>query len=152
MSTILFVCTGNLCRSPMAEGLLRQRLVEGGLDGRFRVMSAGIYAADGEGASRNAVQVMADRSIDITDHIAHTITADDIIKADLILVMGREHEQVIRQTWPQYAWKVHRLSEMSGRRQDIADPYGGSLQKYEACAATISRYVDEGLDRIFVLV
>ena len=94
---------------------------------------------------------MAERFVDITDHIAHTVTTDDVSRADLILVMTREHGEVIRQAWPQYAWKVHRLSEMADRRQDIADPYGGSMRKYKASADTISRYIEEGLERILEL-
>ena len=151
MSVILIVCTGNLCRSPMAQGLLRQRLSEEGLDTNYRVLSAGVWAVDDNPASANAVEVMAQQGIDITDHIAHTITANDVAEADLILVMAREHAQVIRNTWPQYEWKVHRLSEMVGKRKDIRDPYGGSLTEYRACADTLAEYIDGGLERILEL-
>ena len=78
MSVILFVCTGNICRSPMAVGLLRQRLSEEGLASRFKVLSAGVWALDNHPASDKAIAVMAERGIDITDHIAHTITYDEI--------------------------------------------------------------------------
>jgi len=150
MSVILFVCTGNVCRSPMAAGLLRQRLADEGLD-NLQVTSAGVWAADGQRASENAIAVMAERGIDIGDHIAHTITADDVAEAELILVMGREHAQMIRSTWPQYGWKIHRLSEMAGGRQDVPDPYGGSIAEYRACADTIASYIDRGFQRILEL-
>jgi protein-tyrosine-phosphatase len=152
MSMILFVCTGNLCRSPMAAGLLRWRLAEEGLDSSHPVMSAGVWAADGQPASQNAIAVMAERGIDITDHIAHTITANDVAEAELILVMGQEHAQMIRNTWPQYAWKIYRLSEMAGKRQDIQDPYGGSIEEYRACADTISDYISRGFRHILELI
>jgi protein-tyrosine phosphatase len=151
MSVILFVCTGNICRSPMAVGLLRQRLSEQGLASQFKVFSAGVWALDNHPASDKAIAVMAERGIDITDHIAHTITYDDIAEAELILVMSREHSDVIRNTWPQYAWKVHRLSEMVGKRKDIQDPYGSTVTEYRACADTLSTYIDEGLERILEL-
>jgi protein-tyrosine-phosphatase len=151
MSVILFVCTGNLCRSPMAAGLLRRRLADKGLDTRYQAMSAGVWAVDGNPASQNAVMVMAERGIDISDHIAHTINADDVAGADLILVMSREHQQVISSTWPQYKWKVYRLSEMAGKRQDIVDPYTGPLQEYRTCADTIADYIDRGLQKIIEL-
>ncbi len=151
MSVILFVCTGNLCRSPMAAGLLRQRLAQRGLEDRYQVRCAGVWAMDGCPASENAIAVMAERGIDITGHVAHTVTADDVAEADLILVMSREHEQMIGNTWPQYAWKVHRLSEMVGKRKDIVDPYGDSIEAYRACANTIADYIDRGLQHILEL-
>lgn len=151
MSLILFVCTGNICRSPMAAGLMRKRLAEAGLDSRYQVASAGIQTENGRKASRNAIIVMAQRWIDITDHVTHMLTGEDVAKADLVLVMSEEHGKTIDQTWPQYAWKVHRLSEMAEKRQDIKDPYGGSIEKYEACADTITRYIDDGFERILEL-
>jgi protein-tyrosine-phosphatase len=151
MSLILFVCTGNLCRSPMAEGLLRQRLAEKELS-QHKVASTGIWAVDGKPASENAVLAMKERGIDISDHIAHTITAEDVAEADLILCMSREHQQMIHNTWPQYDWKVFRLSEMVKKRKDVRDPYRGSLEEYRACADIISDYIDRGLERILELV
>jgi len=151
MSVILFVCTGNLCRSPMAAGLLHQRLADEGLDSRHRVISAGVWALDGRPASKDAVVVMAERGIDITHHVAHTLTADDVAEADLILVMSREHAQVLRNTWPQYNWKVHRLSEMAGKRQDIQDPYGARIEEYRKTADVISDYIDRGFQHILEL-
>ena len=151
MSTILFVCTGNLCRSPMAVGLLRHRLAQEGLDARHQVSSAGTWAVDGRPASENSVTVMAERGIDIGDHIAHTITAKHVAESDLILVMSREHEQMIKNTWPQYEWKIFRLSEMVGRRKDVRDPYGGHIKEYRACADTIADYIDRGVERILEL-
>jgi len=151
MSMILFVCTGNVCRSPMAAGLLRQRLAEEGLDDRYEVSSVGVRALDGQGASRNAILVMSERYIDITEHVARTISPDDVERASLILTADEQHAELIRQTWTQHAWKVYRLSEMAGRRQNIKDPYRSSLQKYETCAKTIARYIDEGFERILEL-
>jgi protein-tyrosine-phosphatase len=152
MSTVLFVCTGNLCRSPMASGLLRKRLAKDGLDARHHVLSAGVWAVDGHPASENAIAVMAERGIDITDHIAHTITADDVAEADLILAMSKEHERMIQNTWPQYDWKLYRLSEMVGKRRDVRDPYGGPIEEYRACADILSDYIDRGFDRILELL
>lgn len=152
MSVVLIVCTGNLCRSPMAEGLLRHRFQEEGLGDYHRVFSAGVWAVDGHQASGHAIAVMAERGVDITGHIAHTINANDVGEADLILVMTQDHEQVIRNTWPHYGWKIHRLSEMVGKRRDVADPYGGPIEEYRVCADTLSEYIEEGLERILELV
>jgi protein-tyrosine-phosphatase len=150
VSVILVVCTGNLCRSPMAAGLLRHKLETEGL-ATHRVFSVGVWAVDDHPASEHAITVMAERDIDISDHIACTITADDVAEADLILVMSQEHKQMIRSTWPQYGWKVHRLSEMVDKRKNIQDPYGGSIEEYRACADTISDYINQGFQRILKL-
>jgi protein-tyrosine-phosphatase len=148
MSAILLVCTGNLCRSPMAAGLLQRRLEESGLEGRYQIASAGVWAVDGEPASSNAVEVMAQRGIDISGHIAHTVKAQDMAEADLVLVMSREHARMLKNTWPQYGWKIHLLSEMSGKRKDIADPYLGTVEEYRTTADILAGYIDKGLARI----
>ncbi len=152
MSVVLFVCTGNLCRSPMAEGLLQHKLALADLADRHEVHSVGVWALDGRPASPNAVAVMAERGIDIQDHTARSITASDVAEADLILVMSREHAEVIRNTWPQYDWQVYLLSEMAGKRKDVEDPYGGSIEEYRACADVIARYMDQGFPRILELL
>ena len=152
MGLILVVCTANVCRSPMAAGLLRQRLAADNANARHRVLSAGVWAADGEPASENAITAMAGRGIDISDHRSHSLTTDEIARADLILVMTREHARLVRQTWPQYAWKVYLLSEMTRKRRDVEDPYGGSIEEYRACADLLAQYIAQGLPRILQLV
>ena len=151
MKMITFVCTGNICRSPMATGLLRKKLSEKGLEGQFRVVSAGVNAVDGYPASRNGIFVMAERGIDITSHIAHTVTGNDMVRANLVLTMSRSHAQSLRQSWPQYAWKVYLLSEMAGKRKDIRDPFGGTVDQYRATADLITDYIEEGLERMLEL-
>ncbi|RPI50878.1 MAG: low molecular weight protein arginine phosphatase [Chloroflexi bacterium] len=151
MSLILMVCTGNLCRSPMAAGLLQQRLARKGLDGGYTVRSAGTWALEDRPASEHAEEVMAERGVDIAGHRAHSLAAADVAEADLVLVMSREHEQMIANTWPQYRWKVHRLSEIAGKRRDVEDPYGLPIEEYRACADVIDGYLERGFERILEL-
>jgi protein-tyrosine phosphatase len=121
------------------------------LEGQYQVVSAGVNAVDGYPASRNGIFVMAEREIDITSHIAHTVSGSDMVRANLILTMSRSHAQSLRQSWPQYAWKVYLLSEMAGKRKDIKDPFGGTLDQYRTAADLISQYIDAGFERILEL-
>jgi protein-tyrosine phosphatase len=99
MKTVVFVCTGNICRSPMAEAFLNRILAREGL-ADYAVRSAGVWAADGRPASLYAIQVMARRGIDISGHRAHSLTQADVEEADLILVMASEHAEVIETLLP----------------------------------------------------
>jgi protein-tyrosine-phosphatase len=152
MKTILFVCTGNICRSPMATGLLREKLRKEGLEGEYRVHSAGVWGLENQPPSLHAREMMTQRGIDISDHRSHDLTAEDVEGADLILTMERGQAEAISLEFPQHAHKVHLLSEMAGRYYDIRDPYGGLLVEYRQCAAEIERLIEEGYLRIMDLV
>jgi protein-tyrosine phosphatase len=149
---ILTVCTGNTCRSPMAEGLLRHRISES-LDCPFdqldqhgiMVMSAGISAPAGSPASREAEAVLAERQLDISSHISRQVDEQLIRFADQIWTMTRVHRDVIVQQWPHVADRVHVL-DPAGR--DVADPIGGPLQQYHECAKQIDSFLEQRLDKI----
>ncbi|MBC7251263.1 MAG: low molecular weight protein arginine phosphatase [Anaerolineae bacterium] len=151
MKTVLFVCSGNICRSPMAEGLLRRRLAADGRDGEFRVRSAGTWAMEGAPANASAVRVMAERGVNIGGHRTHELTAEDVESATLILTMTEVHAQALRRKWPQHSRKVYRLSEMAGQQLDVEDPYGAPLDVYRACADEIEALIEEGYERILEL-
>jgi len=145
---ILIVCTGNVCRSPMAAGLLRRLLAEDGLDGEVTVSSAGIWGLDGERASEYAVQVMAERGVDISRHWARTLRQQDIEQADLILTMEEDQRRSIFYIQPAALRKVFLLSEMAGEHGDIEDPYGLSIEAYRRCADELERLISQGYDEI----
>lgn len=152
MPKILFVCTGNLCRSPMAEVLLRHRLVQEGL-GSWRVESAGTWAQNDQPASGYAVQVMAERGLDLHTHRSKPIDRQMIQEADLVLVMTRHHAEALRSEFPDFRNKVWLLSQMDGNRIcDVNDPYGGSLIEYQYCAAELENLIQSGLTRMRALV
>jgi protein-tyrosine-phosphatase len=150
-TVILLVCTGNLCRSPMAAGLLRDRLAEAGLDGEFEVRSAGTWALDGSPAASYARQVMAERGIAISDHRAHMVTQRDVATAGLILVMEEGHREALLAEFPTGRSKVYLLTEIIGKRYDIADPFGSDIDDYARCATHLANIIDSGFDQVVAL-
>jgi RpiB/LacA/LacB family sugar-phosphate isomerase len=134
MKTILFVCTGNVCRSPMAEGLFRHA-VQG--RGDYRVLSAGLGALEGQPPSAHAVQAMKELGIDISGHRSRSLTADLVAQADYIFGMTHGHVEGILLLFPEAAEKTFLLREfddsVEGFDKDISDPIGGSYEVYVRC-------------------
>lgn len=124
---ILFVCTGNTCRSPMAEAILKARNIE-----NINVRSAGIYAMDGGEMSRNGQIVLENENIPFT-HESSAMKEALIDWADLVLTMTASHKQAIIYSFPQAISKVYMYKEFvtPQNAQDVSDPYGGDLRTYE---------------------
>lgn len=140
MKTVLFVCTGNVCRSPMAEGLFKQT-VRG--RGDYRVVSAGVGAVDGQPASDHAVRALREIGIDIRGHRSQHLTADLVNEADYIFGMTHSHVDAIMLLYPQAAEKTFLLREfdetLDAFENDISDPIGGSYEVYCNCRDQIEQ-------------
>jgi protein-tyrosine-phosphatase len=128
---ILFVCTGNICRSPMAEGITKAR-VPSAWTKRLRVSSAGTFAWEGQGASSHAIEVLGEIGIDISGHRARQLKAELIEDADLVVAIAREHKAEVLRLVPAAKSKVIVLGSLdeSRRYDDIADPIGGDRNVY----------------------
>ena len=152
MPTVLIVCTGTICRSPMAEVLLQARLARDDARQDWQVDSAGVWTVDGRPASAHAVEVMARRGIDLSDHRSRNVTREMMSQADLVLAMTRSHTEALGVAFPTYARKVYLLSEMTGQMRDVGDPYGGTRQEYAHTAKELEQLITDGYERIVALV
>ncbi len=144
MDKILMVCTGNICRSPMAEGLLKSMLPEN-MKKIFKVSSAGTSALDGNQAEPNAIQAMQDFGIDITGHVANPVNSKRIGESTFIFVMEQQHKVIIDHGYDIEKGKIHLLSEFNRNEKldEIFDPYGKSLKVYRNCASIIKGCIEE---------
>ena len=132
MKRILFVCTGNTCRSAMAAAMMADIAVKNDLD--ILVDSAGVFALIGECAADNAILAMEKYDIDLSLHRTKPLTEELIDMADVILVMTEAHKILVESMAGD---KVHTLLEYAGSEGDISDPYGGDMEEYEETAEEI---------------
>jgi len=147
--TILFVCTGNTCRSPMALGLLKKMA---GPD-TYRILSAGTAAAEGLPPSRYATEVMQEEGIDISDHRSRTLHADLLEEADNVLVMMESHRRQIADWFKSYATKTRLLRDFDPVRDDsdypnVPDPIGLGKEAYIKCKIMIERSLRRAIQEL----
>ena len=152
MKTILFVCTANQCRSPMAEGLMLRKLEREGRADEIRAASAGVDALNGCRATENSIQVMAARGIDISGHRSRATTDRILQDAALILTMERAHAHVLQALFPAHAERVHLLAQMADLESDVADPVGSPLEDYRRTAQEIENLIELGYHRMMQLI
>lgn len=135
---VLIVCTGNTCRSPMAEALLNDLLRQAGLHRRYRAQSAGTDAFDGDPATPEAIAVMRRRGLELAGHRARRVEAGEVAGARLILTMTQSHREALADRYPEVMDRLFTLRGYSGLvPPDISDPIGRGIGAYEEAAAQI---------------
>ena len=141
MKTILFVCTGNTCRSPMAECLLRAMIEKRGHADEWRVLSAGTYAMSGAPASQGSLRAMQRRGLSLEDHKSQAVTRVLLDQADLVIGMSASHIMQLRMMYPDCRTPMRAFDD-----PPVSDPYGGTDADYERAARDIERQLPHLLD------
>ncbi len=153
---ILFVCSGNSCRSPIAEGLLKKKLPEE-LQEKVVVESAGTLGLNGSPATEFAIQVAGQYGADISEHRSQGVSEELVKEADLIFAMAREHQRFLQLHFPEVRENVFLLRTFGREAEDkvsdsIEDPIGGGLEVYQKCAAVIDEELTRILPRLKALI
>ena len=149
---IMFVCTGNICRSAMAEAMLKKMLEENKKE-NIEVYSCGISADDGDAPTQNAIDVMNEYEIDLKKHRATNIRYSNIEKMDIILCATLSHKMFVIRLYPELKDKIFTLKEYVGIKDevygiDIKDPWGYNLETYRQCAKEIENCLVKLLEKI----
>ena len=148
---IMFICTGNTCRSAMAEGYAKKIVKEKNLN--IDIYSAGIFALTGEHASYNSIAVMKEYDVDLILHTSTSLQDSNIQDMDLILCATQKHKNALLLNYNNLKGKIFTMKEYAkldsnGTDPDIKDPWGNDMNTYRMCAAEISLCIDKIIEKI----
>lgn len=148
MPSVLFVCTANVCRSPMASALFKDIVSRGFGNQGWLIESVGTWAVAGVPAASNSRLAMSERGLDIEDHRSQPVNGELLNKFDLILTMEKRHKESLSIEFPEISGRVYVISEMVGRTYDIWDPISGSLDEFKATADELTDILTQGYRKI----
>lgn len=149
---IMFICTGNICRSAMAHHLLEKKIKDKGIIG-IEVYSCGVFAEQGDYADYSAIEAIKEYGVDLKKHKATNIRKSNIQEMDLILCATKSHTYSVLQLYPELKGKVFTMKEYveydkQGKDIDIPDPWGFDIAIFRFCVATIDQCLDMLIEKI----
>lgn len=149
MKKIMFICTGNICRSAMADGLMKKLIQDN--QKQVEVYSCGIFAEDGEGPTFNAKEAIKQYDVDINNHKATNIRNSKIKEMDVILCATLAHKNNVISMYPELKDKIFTIKEYADYDKndlDIPDPWGYDIETYRLCAETINKCLKKIIEKI----
>lgn len=139
---LLFVCTGNTCRSVIAHALMHKQSEQGSAETPVKIESAGVFALEGSEPTDYVIELLQEKGINFCDRRSRMLSQSLVEDSDLILVMTAAHKEEVSVRFPEAAEKIYMLSEFaSGKQEDIEDPFGGSKSDYIRVAEQVERYL-----------
>lgn len=148
MYSVLFVCTANQCRSPMAEALWRDHIANNHSHEEWDIASAGTWTGNGRGAMPLTIQVLSEQGLDMRPHRSRPVDWPLIHQYRLILVMEQGHKEALQSEFREARDRIFLLSEMSGAGYSVEDPVRGGLAEYRHTLAELADLLVRGADRI----
>jgi protein-tyrosine phosphatase len=150
MHSVLFVCSMNICRSPMAVGLLKSIVVvkDPAWVDSWRIESAGVWAQKGYPPAVNTVIVTRGRGVDLSDQRSRPISWELINEFNLILTMEGGQKEALQTAFPEHATKIYLITELLGKKYNVIDPVGGSLAEFEETAQELEEIFHTQFDQI----
>jgi protein-tyrosine phosphatase len=141
MPDLLFICRANICRSPLAEGVVKKLILEGAFEDDWITGSAGTWAAAGRATHPHTLALLKEAGIDLSRHHSREVTAELIEEAKLVLTMESGQAEALRVEFPQAVGKIYMLSELQGIQKDLEDPVGGTREDFQETMDLIEGYL-----------